>query len=75
MGAGRTVDRIVEWANIPMEEFKPSQEDYIKILILSYMVNSFWFWHRRIINASLDEAHKEKIVTFCKKVQGKFAPL
>ena len=58
-----------------MEEFKPSQEDYIKILILSYMVNSFWFWHRRIINASLDEAHKEKIVTFCKKVQGKFAPL
>jgi poly(3-hydroxyalkanoate) synthetase len=53
MSSGKIVDRIVEWSTIPMEQYKPSQEDYIKILILSYMVNSFWFWQRRIINASL----------------------
>ena len=58
-----------------MEEYKPSQEDYIKILILSYMVNSFWFWHRRIINAGLEHAMKEKILAYCKKVEGRFKPL
>ena len=53
MSAGKIVDRIVEWSDIPLEDLKPSQEDYVKILVLSYMVNSFWFWHRRIINAGV----------------------
>jgi hypothetical protein len=39
------------------------------------MVNSFWFWHRRIINAGLEGVHKEKVANFCKKVEGKFNPL
>jgi len=39
------------------------------------MVNNFWFWHRRIINAGLDEHHKERVIDFCKKVENKFQPL
>jgi len=75
MSAGKIADRIVQWSNIPLEDLKPSQEDYIKILVLSYMVNSFWFWHRRIINAGLEGVHKEKVLNFCKKVEGKFDAL
>jgi len=39
---------------MPLEEYKHSKDDYIKILILSYMVNSFWFFQRKIINAGLE---------------------
>jgi len=39
------------------------------------MVNKFWFWQRRIINAGIDSNHKDKIIEACKKVEGKFKPL
>lgn len=68
MKPGRVVDYIVEWANYPIQEYKPSQDDYIKIAILSYMVNNFWFWHRRIINAGIQSNHKDRIIEVCKKV-------
>lgn len=51
MTPAKIVDRVLEWSTMPMTEYKPSEEDYKKIVILSYMVNSFWFWHRRILNA------------------------
>lgn len=78
MTPGKAVDFVVEWANIDQaqfQKFKPSKEDYHKIVILSYMINSFWFWQRRILNAGLEKEAKDKIVTFCKKVEGKFKAL
>lgn len=75
MGSGDVVDFIVEWANVPLEEFKPSQEDYVKIVVLSYMVNNFWFWQRRIINSGLEQHQKDRVLSFCKQAEGKFKPL
>jgi rRNA processing protein Krr1/Pno1 len=45
------------------------------MLILTYLVNSFWFFHRRIINACVEGEKKEQIISFCKRVEGKFKPL
>lgn len=59
MSPSKIIDRIIEWGNLPLEEFKASEEDYVKMLVLSYMVNSFWFFQRRIINACLDGPRKQ----------------
>jgi hypothetical protein len=75
MSPSSIVDFVVEWANESPEKFKPSQDDYIKIVILSYMTNSFWFWQRRILNAGLEQTHKDRVLAFCKKAEGKFRPL
>ena len=75
MNSGKVVDYVVEWSQLDLQQFKPSADDYNKIVILSYMVNNFWFWQRRILNAGLEKQSKDKIVSFCKKVEGKFKPL
>ena len=41
--------------------------------MLAYMVNSFWFWERRVINAGVSEKYKEIFGKFAKNVQGKHA--
>ena len=56
MTPGKVVDFVVSWANIDQakfQKFKPSKEDYHKIVVLSFMIYSFWFWQRRILNAGL----------------------
>ena len=68
MSSSKVIDFVVEWANVPLEKYKPSQDDYVKIIVLSYMVNKFWFWERRILNAGIDQTHRDKVVNFCKKV-------
>jgi hypothetical protein len=55
MSPSRIIDRLIELAGLPLEEFKPSQEDYAKMVMVAYMVNSFWFFHRKIINAGLKD--------------------
>jgi hypothetical protein len=51
MSPSKIINKIVSWLDVPLEVYKPSLDDYLKILLLSYMVNSFWFFQRRIINA------------------------
>jgi hypothetical protein len=56
MTPGKVVDYVVEWANIDQakfHKFKPSKDDYHKIVVLSYMINSFWFWQKRVLNSGL----------------------
>jgi hypothetical protein len=75
MSPSKIIDRIIEWANLPIEEFKASEEDYIKMLILAYMVNSFWFFQRKIINAGLEGDRKDQIISICKRVENTYKPL
>jgi hypothetical protein len=39
------------------------------------MVNSFWFFQRKIINAGLEGHQKDEIISFCKKVENTYKPL
>lgn len=42
------------------------------------MVNSFWFFHRRILNAGLSELEEETkkaVIAYCKQVEGSSKPL
>ena len=75
MSVSKIVNRIIEWASLPIEQYKPSQEDYIKMLILTYLVNDLWFFQRKIINACLEGPRKDEIISFCKKIENSYKPL
>lgn len=75
MSCSKIVDKMVKWASMPLQEFKPSEDDYIKMLVLAYLVNSFWFFQRKIINACLGGERREQVISFCKRVQNKCKPL
>lgn len=75
MSCSKIIDRMARWGSMPLEEFKPSEDDYIKMLILAYLVNSFWFFQRRIINACLQGDRREQVLSFCKRIENKFKPL
>ena len=75
MSPSRIIDRIIEWASLPLEEYKPSEEDCHKMLVLAYMVNSFWFFQRKIINAGLEGDRKDQILSLCKRVEDTYKPL
>ena len=68
MSPSKIIDKIIEWSQLPLEEYKPSEEDYIKMLLLTYLVNSLWFFQRKVINAGLQEANKKQIVALCKRI-------
>jgi len=68
MSSSKIIDKIGEWASMPIESFKPSEDDYIKMLILAYLVNSFWFFQRRIINACVEGEKKDQIISFCRSI-------
>ena len=56
MSPSKIINRILSWMDVPLEEYQPTLDDYLKIMILSYMVNSFWFFQRRIINATIKKS-------------------
>lgn len=55
MSPSKIIDRLIEWSGMPLEEFQLSEEDYAKMMMVAYMINSFWFFHRKIINAGIKE--------------------
>lgn len=55
MSPSKIIDRLIEWSGMPLEEFQLSEEDYAKMMMVAYMVNSFWFFHRKIINAAIKD--------------------
>jgi hypothetical protein len=75
MSPSKIINRIIEWSSLPLEEYKPSEEDYIKMLMLSYMVNDFWFFQRRIINAGLEGNRRSEVISYLKKIENSYKPL
>lgn len=74
LSSGGVVSLFEKWSKLPTD-YHFSQEDYLKLLVLAYMVNSFWFWQRRVLNACLAEPLKARAIGFLKQIEGKCSPL